>query len=117
MRVIKVYDKEFTIRIEREIDLLWWFTHLLDKVPKRIAILWLDRLNDLLKKNENRELMYWFLRFVKDNNPFHMDKKIKNKVFFLAKKYKKLLERSYGRMLPFKKYLIKEPIKMIKKYW
>lgn len=116
---IKIYGKwKIKPIIKNNLDLLWWSLHILDKIPTKEALKILKEVHDLIKSSNNEVLLYWFLRFAKDNNLFFLSSKVKTKIKELIKEYMIKIEELYSReRITFEKYMIKEPLEIINKYW
>lgn len=116
---IKVYDRwKLKPKIKNKLDFLWWSLHILDKVSEEKALKILEEIDHLLENTNDKDLLYWFLRFLKDNNLFNLSSKIKIKMKKLIKKYITKFENLYNNEENiFEKYMTKEPLEIIKKYW
>jgi len=119
IREIKIYNKwKINPKIENKLDLLWWSLHILDKTSRKEALKILEEVDSLLKNSGDENLLYWFLRFSKDNNLFNLSSKVKTKIKKLIKKYMLRLEDLYDHERTiFEKYMIREPLEIINKYW
>jgi len=116
---IKIYSKwKINLKIKNELDLLWWSLHVLDKIPTKEALKILKEVHNLIKSSKDEVLIYWFLRFAKDNNLFFLSSKVKTKIKELIKEYMIKIEELYSReRITFEKYMIREPLEIINKYW
>lgn len=119
IKEIKIYSKwKINPKIKNKLDLLWWELHMLDKISEKESLKILKEIDNLLKGSNNENLLYWFLRFLKDSNLFNLPYKVKTKIKKLIKKYMLKLENLYNQeKVVFEKYMIKEPLEIINKYW
>jgi len=116
---MKIYGKwKLETKVNNNLDLLWWSLHVLDKVSEEDGLKILEEMDHLLGATNDDDLLYWFLRFSKDNNLFKLSSKIKIRIKRLIKKYIKRLDNLYNNAGNiFEKYMIMEPLEIISKYW
>lgn len=119
IKEIEIYNKwKINPKIENKLDFLWWNLRILDKVSAKKTLAILEEIDNLLKNSNDENLLYWFLRFIKDNNLFNLSYEVKTKIKELIKEYMLKIEDLYNcEKIILEKYMIKEPLEIINKYW